>query len=743
MAKSKKAQHRPQQKSKDKKADRPHNGKATKVTKKNNKNTAASKAVEAKTGKKDKKDKSKKKSKMSVEDFFNGGFQDDDDDLDKELENMEMIEEQPDEDVSDSEPEQQQQQQQQLDEDEDDESSVDQEMEDEVMEEDNHMEEEEEEEESDEDEENDANSESAEENATSDDNDDDDDDEQDTKDSRKKLVSDIEKHKKELEKLKKSDPEFYKYLQKEENNLLEFDESADDVPDDEEQEDDEDVDMDDAEASESESEASDQEEEQADPFGDDLELLTKKKVAAMIEQVDTKKSLPAMKKLLLAFKTAARMSDEEQQEGVSFVYKIQDPKVFNMVVTGTMRCAPMVFNHFLKSNKTPSASPRWHVAEGAIKSYLTNMLHLMRGLTDSDMLYLATREAEKCSAYWVCYQKIAKDYLKVLLELWSTFTSSDNLRIQSFLAIRSLAVARVHKGKPNTYLDLCLRNIYLTFVRNCKGTNEHTLPSINLMRNLATQLYAIDLDLSYQQAFVYIRQLAIHLRNAMQLKNKESYQTIYNWQFVHCIDFWSNVLAANCADSSSPLHPLIYPLTQVALGAIQLVPTAQYFPARFHIIRSMITLGRSTKVYIPLAPYLMQLLESRELTAVAKPSTLKPIMWDIHLRAPKQYLHGRVYQDGIIEQLCECISEYYKSYAYHISFPEMVIPGIVAIKRFVKKRNATKTANIKGNKKFLDVASKLELKANFVLTQRSKIDFSPTDQEQVSKFIDDMRQKLQ
>lgn len=223
-------------------------------------------------------------------------------------------------------------------------------------------------------------------------------------------------------------------------------------------------------------------------------------------------------------------------------------------------------------------------------------------------------------------------------------------------------MARVHKGKPNTYLDLCLRNIYLTFVRNCKGTNEHTLPSINLMRNLATQLYAIDLDLSYQQAFVYIRQLAIHLRNAMQLKNKvsryimgykkccltlylqESYQTIYNWQFVHCIDFWSNVLAANCADPNSPLHPLVYPLTQVALGAIQLVPTAQYFPARFHIIRSMITLGRSTKVYIPLAPYLMQLFESRELTALAKPSTLKPLMWDIHLRAPKQYLHGRVYQ---------------------------------------------------------------------------------------------------
>lgn len=42
MAKAKKAQHRPQQKSKDKKANRPHNEKAAKIGKKN-KNTAVSK----------------------------------------------------------------------------------------------------------------------------------------------------------------------------------------------------------------------------------------------------------------------------------------------------------------------------------------------------------------------------------------------------------------------------------------------------------------------------------------------------------------------------------------------------------------------------------------------------------------------------------------------------------------------------------------------------------------------------
>ena len=40
------------------------------------------------------------------------------------------------------------------------------------------------------------------------------------------------------------------------------------------------------------------------------------------------------------------------------------------------------------------------------------------------------------------------------------------------------------------------------------------------MRNLAVELYGLDQALSYEQAFVYIRQLAIHLRGAMHQKTK-------------------------------------------------------------------------------------------------------------------------------------------------------------------------------------------------------------------------------
>jgi len=109
-----------------------------------------------------------------------------------------------------------------------------------------------------------------------------------------------------------------------------------------------------------------------------------------------------------------------------------------------------------------------------------------------------------------------------LLQLWSGPTSSDIVRIQSFLNIRSLALAPIvtKQSKNASYLDECLKGVYLSFVRNSKNTSVHTLPSINLMRNLAVELYGLNQDLSYQHAFTFVRQLAIHLRGAMQNTTK-------------------------------------------------------------------------------------------------------------------------------------------------------------------------------------------------------------------------------
>lgn len=69
-------------------------------------------------------------------------------------------------------------------------------------------------------------------------------------------------------------------------------------------------------------------------------------------------------------------------------------------------------------------------------------------------------------------------------------------------------------------LLISFQNTYLTLIRSSKSTSAHTLPSINLMKNSASEVYCIDHAVAYQHAFGYIRQLAIHLRNSLKIKTK-------------------------------------------------------------------------------------------------------------------------------------------------------------------------------------------------------------------------------
>ena len=515
-------------------------------------------------------------------------------------------------------------------------------------------------------------------------------DEEEDDETADKLEHDIDQHKKELEELQERDPKFYEFLQKEDGDLLGFGESDDG----------EDFG---GEDEEDEQEYSDMEEPE-EKSATDIPVLNKVTLNEWIDAVKSTKDFKSFKKLLTAFKTAARMSEED--DNITFALKIEDPTVFSKVITSTLRLAPVVFGHHLKPKKeglSVMTSGRWNFYKSYIKSYLNNLNHLLKNLTDADMLRMTIREAEKVTSLYVCFERNAKEYLKTLLDAWSNLGSSDTVRMQAFLAIKSLAMISVpqEKGasKPQGYLDLCLKNVYLTFVKNCKNTNLHTLPVVNLMRNLAVQLYGINPVLSYQQGFVYIRQLAIHLRQAMKVRSTKNHNMVYNWQYIHCIDFWSDVLNAYAVPMvdeegdvvESPLKALIYPLTQVAVGTIQLIPTAQFYPLRFHVLRSLNSLIHNTEVFVPLATFVLEVLEGTVAMEKAKPSASGlPMDWDLVLKVHKKMVHGRMYQDDVLDQCAKALKSYYKEYSHHISFPEMVDADIIAIKRFVKQSKSIK-----------------------------------------------------
>ena len=62
------------------------------------------------------------------------------------------------------------------------------------------------------------------------------------------------------------------------------------------------------------------------------------------------------------------------------------------------------------------------------------------------------------------------------------------------------------------------------------------------------------------QAFLYIRQLALHLRTAIAKQTSEATRQVTTWQFMHCIRLWTRVVCSMPREDQ--LGPLVFPLTQ-------------------------------------------------------------------------------------------------------------------------------------------------------------------------------------
>lgn len=167
----------------------------------------------------------------------------------------------------------------------------------------------------------------------------------------------------------------------------------------------------------------------------------------------------------------------------------------------------------------------------------------------------------------------------------------------------------------------------------------------------------------------------------------------------------------------------------MTLGAIRLIPTTQYFPLRFYLLRSLLRLSRATGVFIPLAPLIFEVLTSSELKKKPKPSTLKPLDFATTIRAPSSYLRTKTYQDGVAEQVVELLAEFYVLYAKSIAFPELAIPTIVLAKRGMKK-----SKNAKLNNALAVLVGKLEANSKWIQERRSKVEFAPEKVVEVEGF---------
>jgi nucleolar complex protein 2 len=153
--------------------------------------------------------------------------------------------------------------------------------------------------------------------------------------------------------------------------------------------------------------------------------------------------------------------------------------------------------------------------------------------------------------------------------------------------------------------------------------------------------------------------------------------------------------------------------------------------------RALLRISRSTGTYIPLGSSLLEVLNSAEMRKSPKSSTLRPLDFNTAIRAPKSYLRSRTYQDGVGEQVAELLSEFFVLWSKHIAFPELSVPVIVSLKRWLKQVSARSggNKNAKINQMILLLVQKVEANSRWIEERRANVTFTPRNRTEVDTFL--------
>ena len=325
---------------------------------------------------------------------------------------------------------------------------------------------------------------------------------------------------------------------------------------------------------------------------------------------------------------------------------------------------------------------------------------------------------------------------------------------------------------PFPFVEDALKGLYLAHARACRSVTRKSLPRIMLTASCFVDACAIDPQTTYQLAFVHIRQLAIHLRNATQKGTEEAHLKVYNWQFVNCVRLWVQVLVALCPEEPlvsggggggggggkdggggegkedgdgdggggkkkkkkggggkdagrefAQLRQLVYPLVQVALGTAQLLPNIRFAALRFHCVRAVGELAAKLRVLVPLAPLLTDCFSFAELAkAPSSKDTERPTDWTVLFKVSKADASKRVYQEALLSRALFLLAEHFHHLRDWTAFPEMSYTCILAL------RAAAKKSKIRAfQQRARALASQLEGHATWMVPKRQAKGFDPRD----------------
>ena len=530
----------------------------------------------------------------------------------------------------------------------------------------------------------------------------------------------------EMEKLAENDPDFHEYLQNNESSLLDFKNEIGGIEGEDDDDDDED---DDAMEGAGDDDDDDDDDE---PKSNDV-LVDAKTLKAMEYGAFESHGLKPLRKLIQAYVSACHMADAQDQDedgsgrlriNNSKKYLIESSTVFDkLMVTCLSKVHEELHYHLLGKGSSVEGgddmvddeeeqdnavalstdeidvnapanprklvnSHRWTALKMSIQSFIKATLHLMAEAKEAKLLSFIIKSLANYVPYLSAFPRLGKALLKALTSKWaSTSDASESyqtVRLNAFLRIRQLALTQ-----PFPFIELCLKSTYLAYAKASKFANASTvsslLPQLTFMGNCVVELYSLDYASSYQHAFVYIRQLALHLRSALQKKTPDTFRIVYCWQYMHCLKLWTAVLAASSGktgdgdDEGALMRSLIYPLVEIIFGVAKLIPSTRHLPLRLHCVRYLQQLAAASEMFIPTTSILLEVFDLKEISMAPKrvkkrTGDVRGVRLPVILKLPKE--------DALrtVEQLDTCLGETFlllnrevDLYKYSAGIPEFSV----------------------------------------------------------------------
>ncbi|CAM8910274.1 unnamed protein product [Rhodiola kirilowii] len=548
-------------------------------------------------------------------------------------------------------------------------------------------------------------------------------------------------HVKQLQRLQDKDPEFYEFLKEHDKELLEFD--------DEDDEDEENVDVaTDMDEEEHDADGAKYKEKNEDTNLDKLEdkqsrkVITSAMVDSWCEAVKENVKVGAVRSLLKAYRTACHYGDDGGSDSSS-KFSVMSSNVFNKVMIVVLSEMDRILRELLKLPTTGGKkeiildvtnTKQWKNYNHLVKSYLGNSLHVLNQMTDTEMIAFTLRRLRYSSIFLAPFPALLRKYIKAALHFWGT--GGGALPVVSFLFLRDLCVRL-----GSDAVDECFKGIYKAYVLNCHFVNAAKLKHLQFLANCVIELLGVDLPAAYQHAFVFIRQLAMILREAHDVRHKDSktkkkellHRKVYEWKFMNCLELWTGAICAY--SSEADFKPLAYPMTQILSGVARLAPTARYFPLRLRCVRMLNRIAASTETFIPVSMLLLDMLEMKELNRTPTGGAGKAVDMRTVLKVDKAVVKTRSFQEACVYSVIEELAEHLSQWSYSVAFFELSFIPAARLRNFCK---STKVERFR--KETTRLIRQIEANSKYTNARRASISFLPNDPA-VSSFLEDEKKK--